>query len=156
MTEDMRGRAQVVYDKTNVKSAWLSDILLCIEMHQRGAVFDSDEAVKYASSSEVEDNDDELNDAVGEATYANINEQDENSFRVDNPVQRKRVSSENVSSLMLSSLNLENPAAIGKKSQLETDNASEAYLREEEYIPVFSDDEYAVEEQGESVERDVF
>jgi len=46
---DRRSRSHVVYHKANVKSAWLSDILLCIEMHQRGAVFDSDDGLKYAT-----------------------------------------------------------------------------------------------------------
>ena len=32
----------VVYSKGEVKRAWLSDLLLVIEMHQRGATFDDD------------------------------------------------------------------------------------------------------------------
>jgi hypothetical protein len=42
---DSRGRPPVVYDKASVKNAWITDILLCIELFQRKAVFDDDEGI---------------------------------------------------------------------------------------------------------------
>lgn len=50
MTTESKGRPPFVYDKALVKSAWISDILLCIDLFQRKAVFDDDEGIQQYQS----------------------------------------------------------------------------------------------------------